>query len=406
MAWWRKKEVRESMVEADEVLLSALLNETTVTRDMALNIPSFAGCVELISSAVASLPIKLFREVDGEVQEIKEDIRTKLLNDETGDTLSAIQMKKAFIRDYLIDGNGYIYINRNGNKIASLHYVDKAAVNITKNEDPIFKSVDIRVLGKSYMSFDFLRVTRNTKDGFTGVGVIKENQKALAVAYNSLVFEDKLVKKGGNKKGFLKSQKQLSEEAMNILKEAWNNLYSNNENVVILNNGLEFQEASNTSVEMQLNENKKTNNSSICSLFNMSENILTGNANETEIANFTKFVVLPIIRSFEATLNNELLLESEKGSLYFAFDFSELLKGDLEKLYKAYGEAIKNNIMSIDEVRYALDLKPLGFEYIKLGLQDVLLNPKTGDIYTPNMDATANINKNLVKGGENIENRD
>ena len=112
MAWWRKKEVRESMVEADEVLLSALLNETTVTRDMALNIPSFAGCVELISSAVASLPIKLFREVDGEVQEIKEDIRTKLLNDETGDTLSAIQMKKAFIRDYLIDGNGYIYIKR------------------------------------------------------------------------------------------------------------------------------------------------------------------------------------------------------------------------------------------------------------------------------------------------------
>lgn len=404
MRLWRKNETRES-VEATEAFLSALLNETRVTRDMALNIPSFSGCVEFISNAVASLPIKLFEGVDGEVQEVKNDKRIVLLNDETGDTLNALQMKKAFIRDYLIDGNGYIYINRNGNKISSLHYVDSSSVSVTKNEDPIFKAINVMVQGKSYMSFDFLKITRNTKDGFRGSGILAENQKALSVAYNSLTFEEKIVKKGGNKKGFIKSQRQLTKDAMDSLKEAWNNLYSNNENVVILNNGLEFQEASNTSVEMQLNENKKTNSSAICSLFNMSENVLTGNANETEIANFTKFVVLPICRCFESTLNNELLLEDEKGSFYFAFDFSELLKGDLEKLYKAYGEAIKNNIMSIDEVRYALDLKPLGFEYIKLGLQDVLLNPKTGNIYTPNMNATANLSgMSKMKGGDNSEN--
>lgn len=400
--WQRRKETESrSDITANEVLLSALLGSVEITRDMALNIPSFAGCVELITNTIASLPVKLFVEQEKEVEEVKEDNRLKLLNDETGDTLNAYQMKKAFIRDYLIDGRGYIYINRKGNIVESLHYVRKSAISITNNDDPIFKSVDIRVNGRSYLPFEFLRITRNTKNGFDGIGILEENQKILSVAYNSLIFEDRLVIKGGNKKGFLKSQKSLSEESMTALKKAWNNLYANEENVVILNNGIEFQEASSTSVEMQLNENKKTNSDAICSLFDMSDKMLTGEATEIEISNFVKFVLMPIIKAFEATLNNELLLESEKGSFYFAFDMKELLKGDIEKLFRAYKEAISSNIMSIDEVRYELDLKPLGFEYIKLGLQDVLLNPKTGEIYTPNMNATANLNSpNKLKGGE------
>lgn len=400
--WPRKAKVEtRSDVSADEVLLRALLYNAEITRDMALNIPSFSGCVELITNSIASLPVKLFVEAGKEVGEVKDDVRLKLLNDETGDTLNAYQMKKAFIRDYLIDGRGYIYINREGNNVKSLHYVEKSRISITHNDDPIFKSVDIRVNGRSYLPFEFLRITRNTRNGFDGIGILDENKKILSVAYNSLVFEDRLVVKGGNKKGFLKSQKQLSKEAMEALKEGWGNLYANEDSVVILNNGMEFQEASSTSVEMQLNENKKTNSDAICSLFDMSSKMLTGEATEIEISNFVKFVLMPIIKAFESTLNNELLLESEKGSFYFVFDMKELLKGDIEKLFRAYKEAINSNIMSIDEVRYELDLKPLGFEYIKLGLQDVLLNPKTGGIYTPNMNATANLNGlNHLKGGE------
>ena len=400
--WPRKAEVETSNdVSSDEVLLRALLSDSEMTRDMALDIPYFSGCVELITNAIASLPVKLFEEVGKEVEEVKDDIRLKLLNDETGDTLNAYQMKKAFIRDYLIDGRGYIYINRIGNTVKSLHYVEKSSISITHNDDPIFKSIDIRINRRSYLPFEFLRITRNTKNGFDGIGTLDENQKILSVVYNSLIFENRLVKKGGNKKGFLKSQRALSDQAMESLKKGWNDLYANEENVVILNNGLEFQEASSTSVEMQLNENKKTNSDAICSLFDMSSKMLTGEATEIEISNFVKFVLIPIIKAFEATLNNELLLESEKGSFYFAFDMKELLKGDIEKLFRAYKEAINSNIMSIDEVRYELDLKPLGFEYIKLGLQDVLLNPKTGEIYTPNMNATANLNGlNQLKGGE------
>jgi len=53
------------------------------------------------------------------------------------------------------------------------------------------------------MPYEFIKLLRNTKDGAEGVSIIEENNLMLSVAYNSLVFEETLVKKGGNKKGFV-----------------------------------------------------------------------------------------------------------------------------------------------------------------------------------------------------------
>lgn len=410
MAWFRRKkeETREAETTIDDPILKALIAKDDIDREKALNIPSLYGCIEMISNTVAGIPIKLYKEEAENVEEIH-DYRLKLLNDETGDLLNSYQAKKAMIRDFLLDGNGYLYINRKGNKVKSIHYVESRYITATKNVDPIYKSLDIRVLGEQKREFDFIALTKNTADGFTGNGILQENQKILSVAYNAINYENTLVKTGGNKKGFLKAKNRLTKEVIDSLKASWRNMYSNNtESVVVLNDGLEFQEASNTSVEMQLNENKKTNAEEICKIFNMSTKVLNGTATEDEQSDYIKNCIMPILNAFANALNKSMLLEIEKDNgYYFAFDCKELLKGDIEKLFKAYQIAVQANIMQIDEVRYELDLKPLGFNYIKLGLQDVLLNPKTGQVYTPNMNATANLNSmSQMEGGETDEGRD
>lgn len=407
--WKEFREFRqqEKRMTLEELLLQAGVLKDNITKSEALNIPSVSGCVELISNTVAVLPIKLYKEADGKVEEIKNS-RVSILNDDTGDSLDGFQFKKALVEDYLLNGAGYAYVNRERNNTKSLHYVDYGNVSINIGVDPIFKSYDILVNGNTYRDFEFVKITRKTKDGVTGQGIINENKEALATAYNSLVFENILVKTGGNKKGFLKSQGRLSKEAIDELKQAWNNMYKNNtENVIVLNNGLEFQEASNTSVEMQLNENKKTNSAEICKIFNVPPSLLDGKATEVEYNNFIKISVLPILKAIETALNKDLLLPSEKESFYFAFDTKELLKGDIEKRYKAYEIATKNGIMQVDEVRYLEDLAPLGLDFIKLGLQDVLYNPKTKEIYTPNTNKSTNIDNpnKVMEGGENDENR-
>lgn len=377
----------------EDALLQASLADDSMTKEQAMNVPAFAACVNKIAETVSTIPIKLYKLTEGKLETVKEDTRVRLLNDDTGDTLDGVQFKRALARDYLTGKGGYAFVNRTGNHIKSLHYVKENEISFIFSSDPIFKDYDVMIQGVRYRPFEFLKFLRNTEDGRSGKSVIDENSEVLSVAYYSLKYEKGLVKTGGNKKGFVKSPKKLSEAAMTALKKAWRRLYQNNtENVVILNEGLEFQEASNTSVEMQLNENKKTNSDEICKLFNMPPAMINGGATEEDKTNFVQYCLNPILKEFECALNRDLLLESEKGFYYFAADTSELTKGDIEKRFKAYETAGKNGFMQIDEIRLKENLPPLGLNFVRLGLQDVLYDPKTESFYTPNMNATGKIN--------------
>ena len=389
-----KSEIRQS----EELVLKGFLNEDTISEREAMNIPSVSRCVNLIAHTVSMIPIKLYKEefLNGKRKTVEiEDSRCDLFNLDTKDTLGGVDFKRALVRDYLLFGSAYAYINKRRNIIKSLNYVSNENVCITGNFDPIFKDYNILVRGQSYKPFEFLKILRNTKTGAQGVGIIEENQEILKVAYLTLKFEQNLVSTGGSKKGFIKSEKKITKEAMDSLKRAWRELYCNTENnVIVLNDNLDFKEASNTSTEMQLNENKNSINNSILDVF--------GVPTEWNWETFIKTAVMPILTTIECALNRDLLLEKEKKSLYFAFDTKEITKGDIKTRFEAYKTALDANLMQIDECRYMEDLEPLGLNFIKLGLQDVLFNPQTKEVYTPNTNKVTNISDN---GGENFEDR-
>ena len=390
-----KKRNTESERSIDDVLLSAILSQDSISCEQALNIPAVARCVNLISETVSMIPIKLYHEevTDGKRKTVEvTDSRCDLLNEDTKDTLDGAQLKKVLVRDYLLNGNAYAYINKQRNLVKSLHYVDSKNITINQNFDPIFKDYNILVHGQTYKPFEFLKILRATKDGARGSGVIEENGELLKVAYTTLKFEQNLVSTGGNKKGFINAKNRLTKEAIDALKAAWYKFYSNNdENVIILNEGLTFQEASNTSVEMQLNESKKSMSDSILEIF--------GVPTDWSWETFIKTAIMPILATFECALNRDLLLEKEKKSFYFAFDTKEIIKGDIKTRFEAYKTALESNLMQIDEVRYLKNLEPLGLNFIKLGLQDVLFNPVTKEVYTPNTNQITNIEN---KNGGNI----
>lgn len=425
MAWWnwRRQEKRDMTLE--DILLSASYDASTISKEQAMSIPALNMGVNIVSSTVASLPIKLYQKDKQRIKVIDDDPRVQMLNVTTGDLLDGFQMKKAMVDDHIIYGAGYMFPNKVRNNVKSLHFVSNPQVGVmTVNPDPIFKQMEFVIYGNVYKDYQLVKLTRKTRDGVTGVGLLEEANKILSVAYNTMVFEDMLVRTGGNKKGFLKAQGRLSPDAIKELKAAWNNLYANNsENVVVLNNGLEFQEANNNAVEMQINQNKITNNDEIAKMLGIPTELLNGKAtggNELLYDSFIKLAILPILKAFEAALNKDLLLEKEKGSFYFEFDTTELVKADILKRFQAYDFAIKNGIFQVDEVRSKEGMEPLGLDFIKLGLQDVLFDPVTKEIYTPNTNKMAKmgemdqlpqdtqvppINEEQVKGGENDANR-
>lgn len=365
--------------QVSDVLLRALLNGEPIDRQKAMTLPAVSGAVDFVTGAIASMPVYLYKIKKGNVERV-DDIRATMLNGDTGDTLDGFQLKKAMVEDYLLDKGGYCYIQRSRNDVTGLYYVATNQVSININADPIHKDYDILVGSDIYKPFEFVKLLRNTKDGASGVGLTVEVSKALETAYNTLLYQLYLVQSGGNKKGFLKATRKLGQEEIDILKNAWRNLYANNsDNVVVLNNGLEFQEASNSSVEMQLNESKQTLTDEINNIFHIKSNF-----EET-----WKFAIYPIVRAFETALNRDLLLESEKKNHYFAFDTKEIVKASLKERFETYQLAKACGIMTINEMRQAENMNVIeGMDYINLGLDSVLYNTTTGEIYTPNTDST------------------
>lgn len=377
-------EKTEITTQVDDVLLQALLNQEPITRDKVLTLPCVNGNVDFISNCIASMPIKLYKTKDSKVEEVTKDTRVKMLNGDTGDTLDAFQMKKAMVTDYLLGKGGYCYIKKSRNDVTGLYYVEDRYIEIMKTYHPIFKQYTLLVMGAEYKPYEFLKLLRNTKDGASGEGLTVEVSKALETAYQTLLYQLGMVSTGGNKKGFLKSQRKLGQDEINTLKRAWANLYANNnENVVVLNNGLEFQEASNSAVETQLNESKKTLQDEINALFHIYPN---------DFERTFKEAIYPIVKAFETALNRELLLEKEKKNHFFEFDVKEIIRTSLKDRYEAYKLAKETGFMTTNEIRRQENMEWIeGLDVVNVGLGAVLYDVNKHVYYTPNTDTIGDI---------------
>ena len=128
--------------------------------------------------------------------------------------------------------------------------------------------------------------------------------------------------------------------------------------------------------------------------------ILTGTATDEQEINTFETAVLPIMMALEKGLNKYLLLEREKKDRYFRFDVDTALMGTVEKRFNVYKIGKEGGWLQIDEIRERENMKKLGLNHITLGLQDVLYDPDTKEIFIPNMAATM---KTSGKGGVKID---
>lgn len=414
MRLFRRKENRAltaadpAQRELDSSVVDLFSDEETVTREQTLQIPTVQACINKISETVSMLPVRLMRKADGKTEEILTDKRVKLLNGDTGDTLNTVEFWKALINDYYVGTGGWAYINTDAlGTVESLHYVDCRNVSVNCNEDPIFKAYEVLVNANLYYDFKFLTFLRKTKDGYTNIPIQEECSKVISAAFNALKLEIRVNRSSGCKGGFLKSKNKLSKEVIEDIRRGYEHLYDSmnqgkNRKILVLNDGMEFQEISATPAEMQLNEIKKANAIEICKIFGFPHTIIDGGASEEDRKQFIS-AVTAVLNQIETELDNKLLFEEEKESgYYFAFDTKELTRGSQKERYEAYQIGLKNRFLQVDEVRKEEDYEPMGFNFVSLGLGDVLLNPQTNEIYTPNTNKLTKINSGEGAGSGEI----
>lgn len=401
--WFKKEQRNDNEILAD-VAEGLIKSGTTITRQQAMSIPVVTKSVAWIASAIAALPIKMYTKTDSGYQEVYDDYRLPLLNDYSGNGMIANDLKRQVLTDLLLDGNGYAYISKKGNKITKLSYIPTHRLTYTESIDTIDKIVNVWVDGKQVQDYNVFRLVNNSKNGISGIGFVSDCQDLLSTVLSSLQYENSSIS-SGVRRGFLKSKSKLDSEKMNELRRAWKKLTTPNQSdVLVLNAGIEFEDASSTATESQLSQNKVINMHQILAYFGLPTNFFEG-VNSDAYLTAVRIAILPIVKQFTNALNNYMLLESEKSNLKFEIDTSDLLRINANERFAAYQTGLSSGILTIDEVRRMENLPALDMQYLKLGLGDVLYNITDGKIFVPNTGAIVDpSNNNVATKDENTEN--
>lgn len=401
--WFKKEQRNDNEILAD-VAEGLIKSGTTITRQQAMSIPVVTKSVAWIASAIAALPIKMYTKTDSGYQEVYDDYRLPLLNDYSGNGMIANDLKRQVLTDLLLDGNGYAYISKKGNKITKLSYIPTHRLTYTESVDTIDKIVNVWVDGKQVQDYNVFRLVNNSKNGISGIGFVSDCQDLLSTVLSSLQYENSSIS-SGVRRGFLKSKSKLDSEKMNELRRAWKKLTTPNQSdVLVLNAGIEFEDASSTATESQLSQNKVINMHQILAYFGLPTNFFEG-VNSDAYLTAVRIAILPIVKQFTNALNNYMLLESEKSNLKFEIDTSDLLRINANERFAAYQTGLSSGILTIDEVRRMENLPALDMQYLKLGLGDVLYNITDGKIFVPNTGAIVDpSNNNAATKDENTEN--
>jgi HK97 family phage portal protein len=381
--------------QVDDVLLRALLGGDTINTETAMSIPAVANAVNRVAAMVAILSVKLYElktDKDGReiTTEIKGDPRTFLLNVDGNDTLTSYNTRYNLAKDYLLEKGAFLYIKKSRGDIESLIYCPPDQVNAVVNDtDPLHKDGKYLVMGQQYELFDFVAVLRNSKNGIFGEGLRGQITKVMQTALNNILYEMGVTRKGGAQKGFLQSERELSKPAMEELKSAWRQMFSTNEeNMMVLNKGITFTPANDNAVDLQINQRKQTLAKEIDGVF--------GIHNE-KFDDIFRDAVVPVLEAIESALNKTMLTEEEKQNRFFQFDKTEVLKASLKERYEAYRIASDIGVLTKNEIRDKEDLQPIdGLDVVGMGLGDVLFDVKTKTYYTPNTGDTKKFDEDIV----------
>lgn len=391
-----KREAEDDYAKMQTLLNGGSLDAVEVNRENIMNIGALSASMELITGLLSSLDFKLYKKVNKtKVEEIEDDNRLFLLNREPNSLINGTQLKKNLIEDMILEGIGFINIDKSLNTFNNLYYVDSKEVMITMDNEAIHKNADVSVRGKKYELFDFIIASLNVKNGLMGNGILKRNKDILALALLQQSYINKIYKSGGGRKGVWQSTKKLGTEELQQFKKDAKDIQETDANIV-LNEFLSYTPLTNTNRDMQMLEAKEQLNNEIREMFNIPKEL-----NEEGFKSFVKVKLNPIVNSLESAVNKSLLLETEKEDGYFfKLDLYELTKADIIARYNAYKMALDSGFVSINEVRLEENKEEIeNMNVFKVSIGSALYNADTGVYFMPNMNSQMEADGKVVNEG-------
>lgn len=345
-----------------------------VNERTSMQMTAVYSCVRILSEAVASLPLNVYRYTDsGGKEKAIDHTLYRLLHDEPNPEMSSFIFRETLMTHLLLWGNAYAQIIRNGKgEVVAVYPLmpDRMSVDRDKNGRLYYKYTksndDAPTMenGSVYLDpSDVLHVPGLGFDGLVGYSPIAMAKNAIGLAIAAEEYGSKFYANGAAPSGVLEHPGTLKDPER--VRNSWNSTFggsSNSHKVAVLEEGMKYTPISISPNEAQFLETRKFQINEIARIFRVPPHMV-GDLEKSSFSNieqqsleFVKYTLDPWVIRWEQALYRSLLTEEEKKELFFKFNVEGLLRGDYASRMNGYATARQNGWMSANDIRELEDL--------------------------------------------------
>lgn len=342
-------------------------NSTTIDNDKALTLTAVWCAIRLLSESVSSLPCSVYtKQANGDKVEDTKNRIYDLIKYRPNRYQNKITFFEYIMMSICTDGNSYVQIVRDGSgRPSQLIPISPDTVDVVINDGELFYQIDsVGILD----STDVLHFKTLTDNGIDGISPIDQCKKALSWALNLEEYGDTFFKNGAKPSSVLSTDRALSEQAIERLKNSFSNTYAklkNSNSTIILEEGLSFTPISISPEQAQFLSSRQFSIEEVARIFNIPPHMLKDlskssfNNIEMQSQEFVTYTLMPYITRIENEMNYKLFRSNDVGKTFIEFNVNGLLRGDVKTRNEAYKTAITNGYMSINEVRQKENLNSI-----------------------------------------------
>jgi HK97 family phage portal protein len=378
--------LRSAVGDPNNFLLN-LINKTltssaqNVNDETALKVSAVYACVKVISEAIASLPLMIYKR-KGDGKEVADNhYLYPILHDAPNEYQTSFEFRETILANLLLQGNSYcqkvedgtgrikelISFNPKNMEVeqttAGINY--KYTYEDQKDQNfPASKIWHVRNLPLSTTD------NGNMPQGLVGLSPITLARENVGIAMAADEYAGRYFSNNATVGLMLKFPDgvKIAPDAKNYLNEKLAS-YSEGKNKfksILLDQGGTLETIGMSNEDSQFLESRNFQVEDIARIFRVPPvlighptNTMTYASAEQLFLSFATYTIRPWCVRLEQSMNRYLLNDRERGKYFFEFKMDGLLRGDLAGRYQAYSTARQWGWMNVDEIRGLENMNPI-----------------------------------------------
>ncbi len=342
----------------------------------AENLAVVTACVQAIASALASLPVGVYRREAGRRVEVADHALLRLYSAGVNEQQTWPDFLELLTASALLTGNGLaeVIVGADG-RLEGLRFIPWNWVTVSQlaNGRLVYDvSEQVGNMGRigrtrRLLQGEVIHLRDRSDDGLVGRSRLSRASEAVQSAMTAHTFARNFLDKGAHPSGVISHPGAIGAEARDRLRKQFEDRHAGSANAgraLILDGGLTFTAMQVSPEDAELLETRKFGVEEMCRLYQVppplvqdySHNTFTNS--ETAGRWFAQFTLGPWARKIEAEFARSVF---PAGSGYeLELDLSGFLRGDPATRWSNHAVAVTNDILTRDEVREIEGFNPRG----------------------------------------------